>query len=271
MSLLTLSQPGCALFSLRPALLQVKSGTLAFPVVLYQNNVTKTPQNGRWRFDGVKFYKRNTATFDIFVLHESSLLSNHVSTIFTNISDWTGKNYGVAIVKEAARRNLENLGHETIDSSIQAQKDTGKHANMAMLMLNRKDVAGYSAFKDLCDRKFGLHSLCVTRPPPNKINDGDRWGNVTLKMNLKAAGSNHTIANGLISRGFMAKTLVLGADVTHPGPGAVPGCPSIAAIVGSVDAHAGRFLGSMRLQKESRKEVSVRFVDAKVLLTFTDH
>ncbi|KAH9867104.1 hypothetical protein IAQ61_007696 [Plenodomus lingam] len=37
-------------------------------------------------------------------------------------------------------------------------------------------------------------------------------------------------------------------DVTHPGPGALLGTPSIAAIVGSVDQHGGKFLGSMRLQ-----------------------
>lgn len=57
----------------------------------------------------------------------------------------------------------------------------------------------------------------------------------------------------------METALVLGADVTHPGPGSVPGCHSIAAIVGSVDRHAGRFLGSMRLQRTPRAEVSILY------------
>ena len=80
-----------------------------------------------------------------------------------------------------------------------------------------------------------------------------------LKMNLKAAGINHTVNSNLIGPlgSFMKTALVLGADVTHPGPGSVPGCPSIAAIVGSVDQHAGRFLGSMRLQHIPRAEVSI--------------
>lgn len=132
----------------------------------------------------------------------------------------------------------------------------GTRTEMALLLLNRKDTTAYSIFKDLCDRKYGLHSICLSQPLNcKKGNDGGRWSKIALKMNLKAAGINHTIKNGLIQE-FMKDTLVLGADVTHPGPGSIPGCPSIAAIVGSVDEHAGRFLGSMRLQRKSRKEVS---------------
>jgi eukaryotic translation initiation factor 2C len=79
-------------------------------------------------------------------------------------------------------------------------------------------------------------------------------GNLMMKANLKMAGSNHTIDNGVIDD-TLKDTLVLGADVTHPGPGSLMECPSTAAIVGSVDSWAGRFLSSMRLQSEGRKEV----------------
>lgn len=76
-----------------------------------------------------------------------------------------------------------------------------------------------------------------------------------MKFNSKFGGTNHSTA---AVRSRMQKTLVLGADLSHPGPGSIHGCPSIAAIVGSVDENGGRFLGSMRLQimDQTDREVS---------------
>jgi hypothetical protein len=47
---------------------------------------------------------------------------------------------------------------------------------------------------------------------------------------------------------WLTNTMVLGGGLIHPGPGAFPGTPSIASIVGSVDDYGGKCLGSMRLQ-----------------------
>lgn len=51
-----------------------------------------------------------------------------------------------------------------------------------------------------------------------------------------------------------APTMLVGIDVTHPGPGSVKGTPSIAAVVASVDANYAQYPASMEIQ-ESRKEV----------------
>jgi len=50
-------------------------------------------------------------------------------------------------------------------------------------------------------------------------------------------------------------TMVVGIDVTHPGPGSVKGTPSIAAVVASCDSDYAQFPCSMDIQ-ESKKEVS---------------
>lgn len=49
--------------------------------------------------------------------------------------------------------------------------------------------------------------------------------------------------------------MMVGIDVTHPGPGSVRGTPSIAAVVASTDIGFAQFPGSLRIQ-ETRKEVS---------------
>jgi len=48
--------------------------------------------------------------------------------------------------------------------------------------------------------------------------------------------------------------MMVGIDVTHPGPGAREGTPSIAAVVASVDDNFVQFPASMRIQ-ESKKEM----------------
>ncbi len=49
-------------------------------------------------------------------------------------------------------------------------------------------------------------------------------------------------------------TIMVGIDVTHPGPGSREGTPSIAAVVASVDKNFVQFPASLRIQ-ETKKEV----------------
>ena len=61
------------------------------------------------------------------------------------------------------------------------------------------------------------------------------------------------------------KTMMVGVDVTHAGPGSQEGTPSIAAVVASVDDHFVQFPASMRLQRSAQnKEVCI--IRAKGLL-----
>lgn len=49
--------------------------------------------------------------------------------------------------------------------------------------------------------------------------------------------------------------MLVGIDVTHPGPGSVKGTPSIAACVASIDLQFAQYPASMEIQ-ETKKEVS---------------
>jgi hypothetical protein len=49
-------------------------------------------------------------------------------------------------------------------------------------------------------------------------------------------------------------TMLMGIDVTHPGPGSVKGAPSIAAVVASYEIEFAQYPASMEIQ-ESKKEV----------------
>jgi len=80
------------------------------------------------------------------------------------------------------------------------------------------------------------------------------YANVALKVNMKMGGVNHTLDPKSLTWLKGMPTMLVGMDVTHPGPGTIKGTPSIAAVVASVDANFGQFPASLRMQ-ESKKEM----------------
>lgn len=54
-------------------------------------------------------------------------------------------------------------------------------------------------------------------------------------------------------------TMMVGIDVTHPGPGSREGTPSIAAVVASTDNSFVQFPASLRIQ-QTKKEVRGMFI-----------
>lgn len=87
-----------------------------------------------------------------------------------------------------------------------------------------------------------------------------------MKAKIKCGGINHTAGGPVDPKSMSYITaityqikdmMLLGADVTHPSVASIEGCPSIAAMVGSVDNWSGKFLGSMRLQDQDKKDREV--------------
>src|SRR6266571_4850956 len=56
-------------------------------------------------------------------------------------------------------------------------------------------------------------------------------------------------------------TMMVGIDVTHPGPGSREGTPSIAAVVASVDQNFVQFPASLRIQKVDRTKLAKEKLD----------
>lgn len=117
------------------------------------------------------------------------------------------------------------------------------------------DVGIYNTIKTLADTKGGFSTLCTIGQKFMKVQRQEQYfGNLALKINLKAGGINHTLDPaklGIVSQG---KTMVVGIDVTHPSPGSKGTAPSAAGVVASVDALLGQWPATFSIQ-ESRKEM----------------
>ena len=140
---------------------------------------------------------------------------------------------------------------------LQVPKDTS--AVLVILPVFHMDV--YSTIKRVADLQFGYHVVCGLALKMNgfEIGSGDQYlANVGMKFNLKGGGVNHAVEQSHLQSiihtrlptrtAAPCRTIIIGADVAHPTGSARPGCPSIAAVVGSVDDNYLHYPGSMRLQ-----------------------
>lgn len=152
--------------------------------------------------------------------------------------------------------------------------------SLIILILPAKDKenqAKYSQFKSVMDQKHGLPSLCMcasklyssVRHSTNPADPGSAIAghvrNVGMKLNLRLGNVNHSLDPAafyvLPKTGDEEDTIILGADVIHPGALSIEGTPSIAALVGSVDDSYSKYLGSMRRQPFDPKKQSKEIIE----------
>lgn len=126
-----------------------------------------------------------------------------------------------------------------------------------LVILSSGDKHIYSGIKHLCDVYLDVPTVCCQAQKIRKEKGQVQYfANVALKMNMKMGGVNHGLDQGSIGKLKQPPTMLVGMDVTHPGPSTVKGTPSIAAVVASSDLHFAQYPASMRIQ-ESKKEVSL--------------
>ncbi|KAG6884814.1 hypothetical protein C0993_008033 [Termitomyces sp. T159_Od127] len=113
--------------------------------------------------------------------------------------------------------------------------------NLVLVLLSNSDKHVYSGLKHLCDSHLDLGQL-------------QYFANVALKVNMKLGGVNHALDQNNMNWLMQRPTMLMGIDVTHPGPSSVKGTPSIAAVVASCDTSFAQYPASMEIQ-ETKKEM----------------
>ncbi|KAF6761975.1 argonaute-like protein [Ephemerocybe angulata] len=139
-----------------------------------------------------------------------------------------------------------------IDSAL---KKSGTKPSICLVILSNGDKHVYSGIKKLCDTVLDLPTVCAQVMKIRKEQGQLQYfANIALKFNMKLGGVNHLLDKESMAWLKQKPTMIVGIDVTHPGPGSVRGTPSIAAVVASCDADYAQFPCSMEIQ-ESKKEM----------------
>ena len=122
------------------------------------------------------------------------------------------------------------------------------------MLLSSGDKNIYHGIKRLADMEMGIHTvhmlLSKAKEDPNRPQKQVQYfANVALKVNAKLGGVNHLLDPQSMAWLTTKKTMVVGVDVTKPGPGSISGTPSIAAMVASIDDRFAQFPASLSLQR----------------------
>ena len=128
--------------------------------------------------------------------------------------------------------------------------------DVIVIMLPYKDTHMYNLIKRIGDVDVGIHTICVVRErfcKWDKYDNKQTFANIALKANLKLQGLNHELSRGFLGIIEEGKTMVVGIDVTHPSPGSESGCPSVAAMVASIDEKLGQWPAALSLQYRPRE------------------
>ncbi|VVC97671.1 unnamed protein product, partial [Leptidea sinapis] len=107
-------------------------------------------------------------------------------------------------------------------------------------------------FMRVGDTVLGMATQCVQAKNVNKTSP-QTLSNLCLKINVKLGGINSILVPSLRPKVFNEPVIFLGVDVTHP-PAGDNKKPSIAAVVGSMDAHPSRYAATVRVQQH-RQEI----------------
>lgn len=157
-----------------------------------------------------------------------------------------GRRAGLNYIKKGLRTEMEKCTPQTRPSFM-------------LVLLEGRDKFVYPGIKKIGDVDLGIptvHMLFdkVFRDSLEGNKRDQYLSNVSLKINTKLGGINHLLEERAMQWLRKKKTMMVGIDVTHPGPGSKDGTPSIAAVVASVDDNFVQFPASIRIQT-SRQEM----------------
>ncbi|PIL23418.1 Argonaute [Ganoderma sinense ZZ0214-1] len=170
----------------------------------------------------------------------------------------------------ARHRDIAKIGKKLTE---ELKKDPKKKPSFVLVLLPAADKFIYQGIKRLADVQLGVHTVHMLLPTARGSRSSIQhqyFSSVALKVNAKLGGVNHRLDAGSMRwlTGTGKKTtMVMGIDVTHPGTGSLPGTPSLAAVVASVDDEFVQFPASFALQKPDWNKDSKEMVEDLTRMT----
>ncbi|KAI0797593.1 Piwi-domain-containing protein [Abortiporus biennis] len=148
--------------------------------------------------------------------------------------------------QDPSRREALNMIEKTIRNGLNPKKKP----SFVLVLLSGRDNWVYPAIKRMGDVMYGFHTVHMLLPTARKDpkKQDQYFSNIALKVNVKLGGINHQLDRDSMSW-LKSKSMLVGIDVTKPGPKSRPGSPSIAAVVASYDDRHVHFPASLSPQR----------------------
>ena len=243
---------------------------LDVPIIEYSGgkvaNINKA-NPGKWFQDKNQYVLAQTCK-SWCIVNLASLSENQLKDVVLGFSS-VGKDVGMNISKNRAdiliiaasmREAEENAGtmETKLKMAIKHFEDEGKKLELMLIIFPYKAGFLYDKIKQLCDMKYAIITQCCLKGVLFKGDNLNKQvvGNICLKINAKLGGINHILSSKSRPPVLKRPVMVMGADVSHPGPESRGSKPSIAAVVASVEPKAANYEVEIRIQDGGQNEVS---------------
>lgn len=137
-------------------------------------------------------------------------------------------------------------------------KYAGADILVIFIILDVKNSPIYNSIKRVAETQIGVITQCVAAASVCSKYTDQIATNIMRKVRAKMGCTNVKIP--AVVNGFdLEDVMVVGADVTHPGP-TENNTPSVAAVVASVDKLAARYVAAFRIQKKNEARARIEII-----------
>nr|XP_023991331.1 protein argonaute-2 isoform X1 [Salvelinus alpinus] len=233
----------------RDEMTEVNGRVLQAPSILYggrQNKAIATPIQGVWDMRNKQFHTGiEIKVWAIACFAPQRQCTELLLKAFTDQLRKISRDAGMPIQGQPCFCKYAQ-GADSVEPMFKHLKCTYQGLQLVVVILPGKTPV-YAEVKRVGDTVLGMATQCVQVKNVQKTTP-QTLSNLCLKINVKLGGVN----NILLPQGrplvFQQPVIFLGADVTHP-PAGDGKKPSIAAVVGSMDAHPSRYCATVRVQQ----------------------
>nr|XP_023830683.1 protein argonaute-2 isoform X4 [Salvelinus alpinus] len=232
----------------RDEMTEVNGRVLQAPSILYggRNKAIATPIQGVWDMRNKQFHTGiEIKVWAIACFAPQRQCTELLLKAFTDQLRKISRDAGMPIQGQPCFCKYTQ-GADSVEPMFKHLKYTYQGLQLVVVILPGKTPV-YAEVKRVGDTVLGMATQCVQVKNVQKTTP-QTLSNLCLKINVKLGGVN----NILLPQGrplvFQQPVIFLGADVTHP-PAGDGKKPSIAAVVGSMDAHPSRYCATVRVQQ----------------------
>ncbi|KAG0726739.1 Protein argonaute-2 [Chionoecetes opilio] len=237
------------------AMMEVRGRVLPPPKLQYGGRTKQQalPNQGVWDMRGKQFFTGvEVRVWAVACFAPQRTVREDALRNFTQQLQKISNDAGMPIIGQPCFCKYAN-GPDQVEPMFRYLKTTFTGLQLVCVVLPGKTPV-YAEVKRVGDTVLGMATQCVQAKNVNKTSP-QTLSNLCLKINVKLGGINSILVPGIRPKVFNEPVIFLGADVTHP-PAGDNKKPSIAAVVGSMDAHPSRYAATVRVQqhRQNRRE-----------------
>ncbi|KAH9179679.1 Piwi domain-containing protein [Lactarius sanguifluus] len=232
------------------------------------------PRDGAWNLiDKRMFTQSNVANWMIVVYERQQRFNDRVANQMASDLVKACEAVGISINPQPALIKWEsrqgNIGQQLRAASDECQRRTMNLPTLVVVVLPEGGNDIYSAVKHFGDVAVGVVTQCMKSSKCFHAKP-QYFASITLRLNVKLGGVNSVPEPCDIS--FLTNTtiptIVMGAHVIRSAPTSGSGNrPSVASLVGSIDASAVRYVSTMEVQRP-RREIIDTMESMSMLVNF---